>query len=237
MSSGRYHLLEYICAALYPYGDKDLKHHVAAINFEAGNHAMPQNPLEIVLALRAGRAAWEEYPYLEYRFGERGKRFTSSDSCWLVALTRMSVESATKNLEWLRTVLASRGIPTVILEAHLAAISQALAVEFPEQSQLRARFDRFLVGRNAERRALIDTESLSELIDQFDQRFRACDGLTVESTAHLITSAWIDERSGITGALASVRGWFFDPDRFSNAWIANVNELVTKLDQAAKPSC
>lgn len=229
--------IENICAALYPFGDKDLKHHVAAINFEAGNHAMPQNPLEIVLALRAGRAAWEKYPYLEYRFGERGKRFTSSDSCWLVTLTRMSVESATKNLEWLRTVLASRGIPTVILEAHLAAISQALAVEFPEQAQQRARFDRFLVSRDSERRALVDAESASQLIDQFDQRLRACDGLRIDSTAHLITSAWIDERSGITGALASVRGWFVDPDRFSNAWIANVNELVTKLDQAAKPSC
>jgi heme oxygenase len=229
--------LENICAALYPYGNKEFKHHVAAINYEAGNHAMPQNPLEIALALRAGRAAWEKYPYLEHRFGERGKRFTSSDSCWLVALTRMSVKSATKNLEWLRTVLASRGIPTVILEGHLAAISQALAVESPEQAQLRARFDPFLLSRDAERRALIGAESVSQLINQFDQRLRACAGLIVDSTAHLITSAWIDERSGITGALASVHGWFVDADRFSNAWIVNVTELVTKLDHAAKPSC
>jgi heme oxygenase len=229
--------LENICAALHPYGDRDLKHHVAAINYEAGNHAMPQNPREIALALRAGRTAWEKYPYLEHRFGERGKRFTSSDSCWLVALTRMSVESATKNLEWLRTVLASRGIPTVILEGHLAAISQALAVESLEDAQPRGRFDPFLLSRDAERRALIDAKSVSQLIDQFDQRLCACAGLTIDSTAHLITSAWVDERSGIRGALASVRGWFVDPDRFSDDWIANVNELVTKLDQAARPSC
>ena len=96
------------------------KYHVAAINFEAGNHAMPQNPLEIDLALRAAKAAWEKYPYLEHRYGERGRRFTNSDSCWLFTLARAPREIVvTKDLEWLRTVLASRGIPTVILEFHL----------------------------------------------------------------------------------------------------------------------
>ena len=64
------------------------KYHVAAINFEAGDHAMPQNPLEIDLALRAAKVAWEKYPYLAHRYGERGRRFTDSDSCWLVTLTR-----------------------------------------------------------------------------------------------------------------------------------------------------
>ena len=35
------------------------KYHVAAINFEAGDHAIPQNPLEIDLALGAAKVAWE----------------------------------------------------------------------------------------------------------------------------------------------------------------------------------
>ena len=48
------------------------KYHIATINFEAGDHAMPQNPLEIGLALRAAKVAWEKYPYLEHRYGERG---------------------------------------------------------------------------------------------------------------------------------------------------------------------
>jgi len=229
--------LENICAELCPYRDRDLKHHVAAVNFEAGDHAMPQNPLDIALALRVGRTSWLRYPYLEYRFGERGKRFTSSDSCWLVALTEMSAESATKNLDWLRTVLAGRGIATVILEDQLAAISRELAVRSPGQPQSCAHYERFLSSRAAERRALLDTESVTKLIDQFDQRLRSCTGLTVESTAKLITSAWVDERSGIDGALAAVRDWFVDVDRFSSDWIANVNELLVKLDQSAKPSC
>ena len=87
--------------------------------------------------MRAAKVAWEKYPYLEYRYGERGRRFTDSDSCWLVTLTRAPRQVAvTKALEWLRTVLASRGIPTVILEFHLDAILRAVRVEFPEQRDI-----------------------------------------------------------------------------------------------------
>jgi heme oxygenase len=226
-----------ICAALYPFYDKDLQHHVAAINFEAGDHAMPQNPLEIALALRAGRAAWKKYPYLERRFGERGKRFTSSDSCWLVALLRSSEATATKSLEWLRAVLASRGIPSVILEGHLLSILQLLAAEFPDQIEIRTRFDRFLSGLETERRGLGGIEPLSHLIAQFNRRFHGCSGLTVDSAASLIASAWIDERYGITGSLTAVQDWFVESERFSDDWIAAVDDLVATLDRAGKSPC
>lgn len=229
--------IEALLAALYPYAENDLRYRVAAINCEAGDHAMPQDPREIDLALRVGRAAWQKYPYLERRFGERGKRFTSSDSCWLVALTRMPVEIATKNLEWLRTVLASRGIPTIVLETHLRVIAQAFADSFPEQIDKRERFDRFLSNLDAERRALGGASAALSLIEPFERRFRACAGSTVESAAQLIASAWIDERSGIAGALAAVRDWFADAERFSSDWIATVDALVTALDHAGQATC
>lgn len=229
--------IEALLAALYPYAENDLRYRVAAINFEAGDHAMPQDPREVDLALRAGRAAWQQYPYLERRFGERGKRFTCSDSCWLVALTRMPVEIATKNLEWLRTVLASRGIPTIVLETHLRLVAQGLAVSFPEQIDKRERFDRFLANLDAERRALGGASAALSLIEPFERRFRGCVGSTVESAAQLIAAAWIDERSGIDGALPAVRDWFADTRRFSSDWIATVDALVTALDRAGETIC
>ncbi len=229
--------LKSICAALYPYANDDLKHHVTTINFEAGDHVMPQNPHEIGLALRAGRIAWQKYPYLEFRFGERGKRFTSSDSCWLVALTRMPIETATKNLEWLRIVLASRGIPTVILEAHLRSILGALANEFPEQIEMRSKFDPFLSSLEAERQARGDADALSRLVGKFDRRFSRCGGFLVPSAAQLIASAWGDKRSGIDNALASVADWFTDPKRFSSDWVVNAHELMKELDRAVGASC
>lgn len=208
------------------------KYHIAAINFEAGDHAMPQNPLEIDLALRAAKAAWEKYSYLEHRYGERGRRFTNSDSCWLFTLTRAPREIVvTKALEWLRTVLASRGIPTVILEFHLMAVLLAIDSEFPKQPIKKLQFDHFLADRKAERRRLVGAESRSHLVDVFDQRFRACTGFKVELAAELITSAWVDEHSGISGSLSALCNWFTDVERFSTDWIANVHELLVELDR------
>ena len=207
------------------------KYHVAAINFEAGDHAMPQTPLEIDLALRAAKVAWEKYSYLEHRYGERGRRFTDSDSCWLFTLTRAPREIAvTKALEWLRTVLASRGIPTVILESHLTAVLLAIDQEFPNQPK-KIQFDHFLADRKAERRRLVGAESGSHLVEVFDQRFRACTGFNVELAAELIASAWVDEHSGISGSLPALCNWFTDGERFSTDWIANVHELLVELDR------
>jgi len=222
-----------ICAALYPHSGEDLKHHVAGINFEAGEHAIPQNPLEIDLALRSAKVAWEEYPYLKHRYGERGRRFTSSDGCWLVALARMPKQVAvTKSLEWLRTLLSSRGIPTVILESHLQAILRAIHAEFPDELDMQTRFDPFLSDRRAERSRLFGAQGRSHLIDVFDKRFRACTGLKIESTAELIVSAWVDEHSGISGSRSALCNWLTDAERFSADWIANVRELLAELDMA-----
>jgi hypothetical protein len=208
------------------------KYHIAAINLEAGNHAMPQDPLDIDLALRAAKVAWEKFPYLEHRYGVRGKRFTDSDSCWLFTLTRARKEVAvTRALEWLRTVLASRGIPTVILEFHLQAIRQAIATEFSDHLEMQIQFDQFLSDRNAERRRLFGDEGRSRLIDAFDQRFRACTGFKVEAAAELITSAWVDKHSGISGSISALLDWLTDIERFSTDWIANVHELLLELDR------
>jgi heme oxygenase len=222
--------LEGICAAAYPFSSKDLKYHAVAMNFEAGDHAIPQNPIEIDLALRAGKAAWEKFPYLEQRYGARGKRFTNSDSCWLVTLTHAPGQDvATKALDWLRTVLATRGIPTLVLEVHLRTIQQAITPEFPEQIKMRAQFDPFLSNREAERRVHLGADGQSPLIDVFNSRFQACSGFKVESAADLVASAWMDERSGVTGSLSALHSWLTDVGRFSSDWIANVNELLAEL--------
>lgn len=219
--------LERIAAALLPFDEASLVHHIAAINVEAGDHAMPQDPLEIALALRAGHAAWLAYPYLEARFGERGKRFTRSDSCWLVALASMPATAATKSLHWLRTVLAPRGIPTVILESHLHAIAAARTGELGRGS---AAYQPFLDGLAAERTA---RPGWAAAIAPAEAALAACPGQRVPSAARLVASSWLDERCGIAGALAATRGWLVDPARFSGAWIAAIDALVARLDEVA----
>jgi heme oxygenase len=226
------------CSTLYPYAESDLKYHVTAVNFEAGDHAMPQDPREIDVALRAGKIAWDRFPYLAQRFGERGRRFTGSDSCWLVSLTRMPVESATKSLQWLRVVLATRGLPTIILETHLRVILELLATAVPNEIEmLQERFAPFLLSLNAGLKTFSDPKATSRTIERFDRRFRACDGLTIDSAAQLIASAWMDEQSGIGGALSSVHDWFTDSERFSNDWIATVDEFLSQISHSGGSSC
>ncbi|MEQ1730098.1 MAG: biliverdin-producing heme oxygenase [Vicinamibacterales bacterium] len=226
-----------VCAGLYPYVETDLEFRVAGVNPEAGDHRMPQHPLEVALALRAGRAAWERFPYLRERFGDRGRRFTSSDSCWLVALAHMPVDTATAQLRWLRGVLASRGIPTVILETHLRAIEGALAAEVEDHIAMCARYKPFLSGLDAERRSHGDGTAVATLIASFEARLRACSGPAIDSAAALIGSAWLDERSGIPGAFAATLSWLGDPARFASDWVAAVNELAASLRRVGDGAC
>jgi hypothetical protein len=204
------------------------EHRITDINVEAGNHAMPQDPREIELALRAAKSAWDRYPYLAQRYGERGRRFTDSDSCWLVTLARAPNKAVvTKALDWLRSVLASRGLPTVILESHLQAIADEFAAQFGVQVQ----FDQFLAERQAERRTLLDGEGRPHLVETFGQRFRSCAGFQVDSAAELIASAWVDERSGIALAVPALCDWLTDAERFSTEWIGYVRAMLAELDR------
>src|SRR5262249_14370585 len=118
----------------------------------------------------------------------------------------------------------------VILEFHLQAIRRAIGTEFPDQLDMQLQFDPFLSDRRTERSRLFGAQSRSHLIDVFDKRFRACTGLQIESTAELIASAWVDEHSGISGALSALCNWLTDVERFSADWIANVHELLVELD-------
>ena len=210
---------------------------LASINPEAGYHAIPQDPLEIALALRAGQVAWEQFPYLALRFGERGQRFTHSDSCWLVALCRMEPAASTRNLEWLRGLLSTRGIPTVILEAHLAAICTELALVHPQHPGRPARYAPFLAARAAERDALLRAAAQVPRLDAYEARLQACPGMTVPAAALLVASAWLDECAGATGALASMLPWMRDPLRFGSDWISTIDELAASLGPTGREPC
>jgi len=140
--------------------------------------------------------------------------------------------AVTKALHWLRTILASRGIPTIVLEFHLEEILAAISEDVTDQPAMQNQFGRFLADREAERARHLGAENRSRLIEMFEQRFRACTGFRIEAAAELIASAWVDEQCGIPGALAALRDWLTDARRFSADWIATVHELLAELDAA-----
>jgi len=98
---------------------KEKKFHVAQINPEAGNHPIPEDEREIQAALQASNRGWAEFPYYQQRYGERGKRFSDSDTCWLATLVTLDPESLQKQIDWLCRMLSTRGMPSILLEHSL----------------------------------------------------------------------------------------------------------------------
>ncbi len=202
---------------------------LAAINRDAGQHTVPSDPEELALALRAAARAWQMFPYLHLRFGERGERFTHSDSCWLVTLNSRPTAEALAELDWLRRVLVPRGLPTMLLEAHLRLIQAEFALLSRPATPGAQGYDAFLRRGDAER-ARWNPAVVGGAVDRADAALRRTTGLHVPSAAALVASAWEDERSGIAGGLAATRTWFTDGGRFSPEWIHTVQDLVAALD-------
>lgn len=104
--------------------------HITSINPEAGNHEMPADPEAIEAAIKAANLCFKEFSILEKKFGERGRRFTMSDSCWLVTLLGMKFEIAVAQVKWLQGVLEPRGIPKGMLIRHLQILDECLPTEY-----------------------------------------------------------------------------------------------------------
>ncbi len=203
--------IEQMAIGCFPYTDASLRQRVTALNPEAGRHAMPQDAREVDMALRAADVAWRQHPYLEARYGARGRRFTLSDSCWLASLRSLAPDDILTNLRWLAGVLAVRGLPTTILERHLQALDDqfGLPVFAAAIAALRAR--RALVLPEAD--AVRLTAHWQERLPDYD-------------AADLLVTALADEAAGADGTWDSVHTWFTDPVRFSGEWVAAVDGLM-----------
>src|ERR1700755_2547305 len=88
-------------------------------NPEAGDHAVSMDPLEQSAAEAAVRASWREFPYYPRRYGERGWRFSLSDTGWIETLCSLEAKEAQSQVFWLGGLLAARGMPTYLLERHV----------------------------------------------------------------------------------------------------------------------
>jgi hypothetical protein len=64
------------------------------VNPDAGDHTVTADPVEVAAARRAASRSWVEGPYEAHRFGARGRRFSHSDSGWLVTLCDLPLAAA-----------------------------------------------------------------------------------------------------------------------------------------------
>ena len=218
--------------ALYPFDQESLVLKVTSLNPEAGSHPIPQDPREIEAAQRAGERCLREYPYFIWRYGERGRRFTDSDGAWLVTLVNYPQARIDRQIAWLGGVLATRGMPRLLLQRHLELLYEELLLRVPEQHE---NYAKLLVAADKlaeQRKASLSDEVLDRVQQDFDQTVGPVWRNRLRGTGTILASAVADEHTGLPGVLDNVRDWHTDPLRFPPQWINAVMHTIDEAESA-----
>jgi hypothetical protein len=221
---------------LYPVDENHLGNHITALNPEAGNYPIPTNPLEIEAAISAGLKCWDEFSFYEKRYGERGKRFTISDSVWLVTLPELSIELAINQVKWLAKYLANRGMPVITMEYHLKYLYQELIKRIPdseEKYQTLLAVSELLKNQRIENVPSLVFEKSNSLFQDF------CVTLNVreepmKNTGILIASSIADNLNGMNESLQNFKMWITNPELFSKNWIKAIENCYTTIEKQLK---
>jgi heme oxygenase len=213
--------------ALHPANPKTLVPQATSLNPEAGSHAIPTDPREIDAAVRAGEKCLARIPYFAARYGERGRRFTSSDSAWLATLSELDEPRAIAQVFWLGRVLAARGMPRLTLEIHLELLFRELVGAVPEK---RHHYDKLLHAARALRAArcrVIDDARFESLAGEFETTVGAAAAL--RGIGMLLVAAVSDAADGVPNAVESLAGWLTEPTRFPPRWIEAVRSTLDRV--------
>jgi hypothetical protein len=126
--------IEGIIEALHPPDRRPLRELSGVINVYAGHYPVAEDLREIAAGLRAGHRSWLRFPYYRWRYGDRGRRFTWSDSAWLAALPALRKANAWHQIEWLARLLSSRGMPQLMTEDHLVLLHEEVCRAVPKRA-------------------------------------------------------------------------------------------------------
>lgn len=200
----------------------------AMINPQAGSHAVVTDGKVLAASIMAALRCWQRYPYFEARWSERGRRFASSDSAWLATLIGEPPIVVGGQVAWLRRVLASRGMPTVLLETHLRLLLEEAAIAGIDSracAGLHEVTDELQRGREDR-----GADALGRMIAaQLAEMKMAA---PIADVAELVASAVVDERDGIAEAVPSLMQWIGDAALHGERWA----EVATALVDSARAS-
>jgi heme oxygenase len=224
--------LEGLFSSLYPIEHAERVFAATMLNPEAGTHAVPQDAGTISAELAAGDQCRAEFPYVTERFQERGRQFSRSDVAWLATLADLPERDVLSQVEWLGGVLGNRGMPRLILERQLELLHAHLAALAPGQGSRPGPLLAVAGHLRRERHRRIPEASRSAMVRAFLLATDGELGGRFKNTGALLVAAVCDQDAGITGAVASLRDWLTDPERFPEAWIAAVNGIVQSAQAA-----
>jgi hypothetical protein len=198
------------------------------LNAEAGTHPVPSDPRQWRAALRAAGLCWRRFPYLAERYGDRGLRFTRSDSAWLATLTSFDPPVLAEQVAWLRGVLATRGVPSVVLQTHLEILCDELGAALPADRAAHGKLREAAADLLAARRTHVADAPLAALAEEFDTTAEACWRRRLPHTPCLLAASVADDIDGSPGAMANLARWLTDPHRFPAGWRAAVTTALAR---------
>ena len=202
------------------------------LNPDAGQMPMPTEPLELEAALRAGRVSLRLWPYYTFRYGERGARFTASDSAFLATLPSYPGAFVQKQIEWLGSTLSNRGMPTILLEQHLHVLSRQLQRLIPSRKAEFQRLDASAVALRARREAVLSPRRTRGLVEVFPLEAGLPTTRLSLGTAWLLVAAVADERTGIVNAVSSIETFFLNEALFPARFVAAARSMLERAKKA-----
>ncbi|MBB4635228.1 hypothetical protein [Longimicrobium terrae] len=195
-----------------------------SINPDAGTHPVSADPRELAAVRRATERSLERFPYFTARYGERALRFGDSDGAWMALVAHMDPSYVVSQSLWLASVLASRGMPTLLLEEHLRFLRQELQAALPEHAGRYAQLDAAADALRDRRETGGDPGRMTVLAAEFGERPGADRGPS--GFGEILVAAVADERSGLPGTLAEVQTWARERHDFGGEWVAAVDDTL-----------
>jgi hypothetical protein len=205
------------------------------INPEAGEHPIAASVAELAAAEAATRLSWRDFPYYAKRYGERGWRFSLSDSGWLQTLFELSLDAAKAQVLWLGNLLAARGMPRYLLERHLGHLHDELIAAAPEKTARYAFLNDLAAHLRKLRNASIPAETFEKLSSEFEARVGGGREV-VKNMGNVLVAAVADDHGGIGNVLTSVTAWATDAKHFGPEWIAAVQATIEQARAATTSS-
>jgi hypothetical protein len=193
-------------------------------NADAGNHPMPNDPREVLAALRAFERCYAQHPYFEQRYGERGRAFTRSDGGYLVTLTDHPQAYVNSQVAWLAGLLANRGMPRWLMEQHLEILHDELTVVRPGRSDDYAKLGHAAQVLRSARQAFLSQADFDAIAGAFDVRTEH----QLKNAGGLVAAAVCDECCGLSEAVPSLLNWLANPDIFADSWCEAVRDTISQ---------
>jgi hypothetical protein len=205
---------------------------VSSINPESGHHGVTTDPHEIQATVKALANPSHMWVYLLWRFGERGVRFTNSDALWLAQVGHQDLDEVKQDLNWLRNVLATRGMPHVIISRYI--LDYNLAMESLRGADCRsARKLAVEIGLwESQKTAFISSDLGASWKRNIEPHLSVLPNSLREEFSEILLAGYIDQSNSFGKAYNSAAKWIGDNVVFNSEW---TNAVLALGPQESEP--